>query len=72
MPEESNVVKWGFNDVCFQETGYGAAELINYKRDGTPFRNRVALIPVYNNVDAPVLTNTLGLLDAIDLSDSER
>lgn len=54
------------------ETGYGAAELINYKRDGTPFRNRVALIPVYNNVDAPVLTNTLGLLDAIDLSDSER
>lgn len=60
-------------DLCCTaaETGYGVAEIINYRKDGNPFKNRIALIPVFSNTESPVLTNFLALLDAIELSDDE-
>jgi len=51
------------------KTGYAAAELINYKKDGTPFLNRIVLIPVVSQYqNGPRLTNTVGILDGTPLS----
>jgi PAS domain S-box-containing protein len=39
-------------------------ELQNYRRDGTPFRNRVSLVPVED--DTGTITNWLGVQDVVD------
>lgn len=39
-------------------------ELTNYRRDGTPFRNRVSLVPLDD--ETGTITNWLGIQEAVD------
>lgn len=51
-----------------RKTGYAAAELINYKKNGTPFLNRVVLLPVVSDgLTNVVVTNTGGILEGVSL-----
>lgn len=51
------------------------AELINYRKDGTPFRNRLSIRPVFDNQGVPtsfVAVQSVSELDELEMQDFAR
>lgn len=75
--DSTDVVKT--DELCRSacQTGYGQAEVINYKKDGTPFTNRLTLIPVVSQPHgregvAVQHVGIMAILQALELSAEQQ